>query len=61
MLLRMLEDNAVTRIGSAMSVKLDFGSASATNESLQQPVRDGTSRAVPMLPAGRGQTESSTR
>ncbi|WP_109478372.1 sigma-54 dependent transcriptional regulator [Paraburkholderia sp. C35] len=44
-LLRVLEDSAVTRIGSATSVKLDFRLVAATNKSLPQLVKDGTFRA----------------
>jgi DNA-binding NtrC family response regulator len=44
-LLRVLEDSAVTRIGSATPVKLDFRLVAATNKHLPQLVKDGTFRA----------------
>jgi DNA-binding NtrC family response regulator len=44
-LLRVLEDSAVTRIGSATPVKLDFRLVAATNRNLSQLVKDGTFRA----------------
>ncbi|SIT36482.1 Sigma54 specific transcriptional regulator, Fis family [Paraburkholderia piptadeniae] len=44
-LLRVLEDSAVTRIGSATPVKLDFRLVAATNRNLPQLVKDGTFRA----------------
>jgi DNA-binding NtrC family response regulator len=44
-LLRVLEDSAVTRIGSASPVKLDFRLVAATNKHLPQLVKDGTFRA----------------
>ncbi|PMS18315.1 sigma-54-dependent Fis family transcriptional regulator [Trinickia dabaoshanensis] len=44
-LLRVLEDCAVTRIGSAMPVKVDFRLVAATNKDLPQLVKDGTFRA----------------
>ena len=44
-LLRVLEDSAVTRIGSATPVKLDFRLVAATNKSLPQQVKDGAFRA----------------
>ncbi|CAG9193157.1 Fis family transcriptional regulator [Paraburkholderia caribensis] len=44
-LLRVLEDSAVTRIGSATPVKLDFRLVAATNRHLPQLVKDGTFRA----------------
>jgi len=44
-LLRVLEDSAVTRIGSPTPVKLDFRLVAATNKSLPQLVKDGTFRA----------------
>jgi DNA-binding NtrC family response regulator len=44
-LLRVLEDSAVTRIGSAMSVKVDFRLVAATNKDLPQLVKDGAFRA----------------
>ncbi len=44
-LLRVLEDAAVTRIGSATPVKLDFRLVAATNKSLPQLVKAGGFRA----------------
>jgi DNA-binding NtrC family response regulator len=44
-LLRVLEDSAVTRIGSATPVKVDFRLVAATNKDLPQLVKDGTFRA----------------
>ncbi|MPW19830.1 sigma-54-dependent Fis family transcriptional regulator [Paraburkholderia sp. CNPSo 3157] len=44
-LLRVLEDSAVTRIGSATPVKLEFRLVAATNRNLPQLVKDGTFRA----------------
>jgi DNA-binding NtrC family response regulator len=44
-LLRVLEDSAVTRIGSATPIKLDFRLVAATNKHLPQLVKDGTFRA----------------
>ncbi|WP_116137356.1 sigma 54-interacting transcriptional regulator [Trinickia diaoshuihuensis] len=44
-LLRVLEDSAVTRIGSAMPVKVDFRLVAATNKDLPQLVKDGAFRA----------------
>jgi len=44
-LLRVLEDSAVTRVGSATPVKLDFRLVSATNRNLQKLVKEGTFRA----------------
>jgi DNA-binding NtrC family response regulator len=44
-LLRVLEDSAVTRIGAATPVKLDFRLVAATNKSLPQLVKAGGFRA----------------
>ncbi|MFM0610282.1 sigma-54 dependent transcriptional regulator [Paraburkholderia sediminicola] len=44
-LLRVLEDSAVTRIGSSEVAKLDFQVVSASNKNLLQLVKDGTFRA----------------
>jgi transcriptional regulator with GAF, ATPase, and Fis domain len=44
-LLRVLEDSAVTRIGSATPVKLEFRLVAATNKHLPQLVKEGTFRA----------------
>lgn len=44
-LLRVLEDCAVTRIGSAVPVKVDFRLVAATNKDLPQLVKDGAFRA----------------
>ncbi|HEV3104699.1 MAG TPA: sigma-54 dependent transcriptional regulator, partial [Trinickia sp.] len=44
-LLRVLEDGAVTRVGSATPVKLDFRLITATNKNLPQLVKQGTFRA----------------
>jgi DNA-binding NtrC family response regulator len=44
-LLRVLEDSAVTRIGSATPIKLDFRLVAATNKSLPQLVNAGGFRA----------------
>jgi DNA-binding NtrC family response regulator len=44
-LLRVLEDSAVTRIGSTTPIKLDFRLVAATNKHLPQLVKDGTFRA----------------
>jgi DNA-binding NtrC family response regulator len=44
-LLRVLEDSAVTRIGSAAPVKLDFRLITATNKNLPQLVKQGSFRA----------------
>jgi len=41
----VLEDSAVTRIGSATPVKVDFRLVAATNKSLPQRVKDGEFRA----------------
>ncbi|QBC32118.1 MULTISPECIES: sigma 54-interacting transcriptional regulator [Pandoraea] len=44
-LLRVLEDSAVTRLGSAQPVKLDFRLVAATNKHLKTMVRDELFRA----------------
>lgn len=44
-LLRVLEDSAVTRLGSAQPVKLDFRLVAATNKNLKTMVRDELFRA----------------
>ena len=44
-LLRVLEDSAVTRIGSAAPVKVDFRLVAATHKNLPQLVKDGEFRA----------------
>ncbi|HTH75715.1 MAG TPA: sigma-54 dependent transcriptional regulator [Trinickia sp.] len=44
-LLRVLEDGAVTRVGSAVPVKVDFRLVAATNKDLPQLVKDGAFRA----------------
>jgi DNA-binding NtrC family response regulator len=44
-MLRVLEDSAVTRIGSATSIKLNFRLVAATNRSLPKLVKEGTFRA----------------
>ena len=44
-LLRVLEDNAVTRIGSTTPSKLDFRLVAATNKNLPQLVKEGAFRA----------------
>ncbi|MDR5774084.1 MULTISPECIES: sigma-54 dependent transcriptional regulator [unclassified Caballeronia] len=44
-LLRVLEDQAVTRLGSATPVRLEFRLIAASNKSLPQLVKDGTFRA----------------
>ncbi|HVE07277.1 MAG TPA: sigma-54 dependent transcriptional regulator [Paraburkholderia sp.] len=44
-LLRVLEDSAVTRVGAASPVKLDFRLVAATNRNLPKLVKDGTFRA----------------
>ncbi|MEK7320204.1 MAG: sigma-54 dependent transcriptional regulator [Pseudomonadota bacterium] len=44
-LLRVLEENAVTRLGSAMAVKLDFRLVAATNKDLREAVTQGRFRA----------------
>jgi transcriptional regulator with GAF, ATPase, and Fis domain len=44
-LLRVPEDSAVTRIGSATPVKLDFRLVAATNKHLPQLVKEGAFRA----------------
>lgn len=44
-LLRVLEDSAVTRLGSAQPVKLDFRLVAATNKNLKSMVRDELFRA----------------
>ncbi|GLU34864.1 sigma-54 dependent transcriptional regulator [Trinickia caryophylli] len=44
-LLRVLEDGAVTRIGSATPVKVDFRLVAATNKNLPQLVKDSAFRA----------------
>ncbi|CAB3758345.1 sigma 54-interacting transcriptional regulator [Paraburkholderia solisilvae] len=44
-LLRVLEDGAVTRVGSATPVKVDFRLVAATNRNVQKLVKDGTFRA----------------
>ena len=45
-LLRVLEDSAVTRLGSAQPVKLDFRLVAATNKNLKSMVRDELFRAA---------------
>jgi len=44
-LLRVLEENALTRLGSTMAVKLDFRLVAATNKDLRDAVRQGKFRA----------------
>jgi DNA-binding NtrC family response regulator len=44
-LLRVLEDGAVTRVGSATPVKVDFRLVAATNKDLPQLVKEGAFRA----------------
>lgn len=44
-LLRVLEDNAVTRIGSTTSIRLDFRLVAATNRDLREMVRSGEFRS----------------
>lgn len=44
-LLRVLEDNAVTRIGATSPIKLDFRLVAATNRDLRDMVRSGEFRA----------------
>ena len=44
-LLRVLEENVVTRLGSTMNVKLDFRLVAATNKDLRDAVRQGRFRA----------------
>ncbi len=44
-LLRVLEDNAVTRIGSTTSIRLDFRLVAATNRDLREMVRSGDFRS----------------
>ncbi|MEM5430957.1 sigma-54 dependent transcriptional regulator [Cupriavidus oxalaticus] len=44
-LLRVLEENAITRLGSTLSVKLDFRLVAATNKDLREAVRQGRFRA----------------
>lgn len=44
-LLRVLEDSAVTRLGSAAPIQLDFRLVAATNRNLQEMVRQETFRA----------------
>ena len=44
-LLRVLEDGAVTRIGSATPARVDFRLVAATNKNLTQLVKDGAFRA----------------
>ncbi len=44
-LLRVLEDQAVTRLGSATPVRLEFRLIAASNKSLPQLVKEGTFRA----------------
>ncbi|WJF91290.1 sigma-54 dependent transcriptional regulator [Paraburkholderia bonniea] len=44
-LLRVLEESAVTRLGSATPVKLEFRLVAATHKSLAQLVKDGVFRA----------------
>ncbi len=44
-LLRVLEDQAVTRLGSATPVRLEFRLIAASNKSLPQLVKDGVFRA----------------
>ncbi|WP_066742685.1 sigma 54-interacting transcriptional regulator [Cupriavidus sp. D384] len=44
-LLRVLEENALTRLGSTMAVKLDFRLVAATNKDLREAVREGRFRA----------------
>ncbi len=44
-LLRVLEENALTRLGSTLAVKLDFRLVAATNKDLREAVREGRFRA----------------
>ncbi|NYI01323.1 sigma 54-interacting transcriptional regulator [Cupriavidus plantarum] len=44
-LLRVLEENALTRLGSALPVKLDFRLVAATNKDLREAVGQGKFRA----------------
>ncbi|WP_454767135.1 sigma 54-interacting transcriptional regulator [Cupriavidus campinensis] len=44
-LLRVLEENALTRLGSTMPVKLDFRLVAATNKDLREAVSQGRFRA----------------
>ncbi|PLQ00912.1 sigma 54-interacting transcriptional regulator [Cupriavidus pauculus] len=44
-LLRVLEENALTRLGSTVAVKLDFRLVAATNKDLREAVREGRFRA----------------
>ncbi|WP_354685266.1 sigma-54 dependent transcriptional regulator [Cupriavidus necator] len=44
-LLRVLEENAITRLGSTMTVRLDFRLVAATNKDLRDAVRQGRFRA----------------
>jgi transcriptional regulator with AAA-type ATPase domain len=44
-LLRVLEENALTRLGSTMAVKLDFRLVAATNKDLREAVSQGKFRA----------------
>nr|WP_315595915.1 sigma-54 dependent transcriptional regulator [uncultured Cupriavidus sp.] len=44
-LLRVLEENALTRLGSTMAVKLDFRLVAATNKDLREAVSQGRFRA----------------
>ncbi|KAF1041943.1 MAG: DNA-binding transcriptional activator HyfR [Xylophilus sp.] len=44
-LLRVIEDNAVTRLGASVPVKLDFRLVAATNRDLRQMVDSGEFRA----------------
>ena len=43
-LLRVLEDRSLTRLGGKKSIKVDFRLVSATNEDLEEMVRQGTFR-----------------
>jgi DNA-binding NtrC family response regulator len=43
-LLRVLEDRSITRLGGKKSMKVDFRLVSATNEDLEEMVRQGTFR-----------------
>ncbi|EYS97712.1 Fis family transcriptional regulator [Cupriavidus sp. SK-4] len=44
-LLRVLEENVITRLGSTLAVKLDFRLVAATNKDLRDAVRQGRFRA----------------